>query len=51
MQRAQRNVPLYLEEERSRKDKEEEKLLLLAQKHRDEQFFEREQVRILIISL
>ncbi|XP_027012263.1 coiled-coil domain-containing protein 81 isoform X1 [Tachysurus fulvidraco] len=43
MQRAQRNVPLYLEEERSRKDKEEEKLLLLAQKHRDEQFFEREQ--------
>ncbi|KAK2817912.1 hypothetical protein Q7C36_021845 [Tachysurus vachellii] len=37
MQRAQRNVPLYLEEERSRKDKEEEKLLLLAQKHRDEQ--------------
>ncbi|KAK3511118.1 hypothetical protein QTP70_031687 [Hemibagrus guttatus] len=45
MQRAQRNVPLYLAEERSRKDKEEEKLLLLAQKHRDEQFFQREQAK------
>lgn len=44
MQRAQRNVPLYLAEERLREDKEEEKLLMLAEKHKDEQFFQREQV-------
>ncbi|KAB5523362.1 hypothetical protein PHYPO_G00151670 [Pangasianodon hypophthalmus] len=45
MQRAQRNVPLYLTEERRRQDKEEEKLLLLAQKHKDEQFLQTEQAK------
>ncbi|XP_047007306.1 coiled-coil domain-containing protein 81 isoform X2 [Ictalurus punctatus] len=45
MQRAQRNVPLYLAEERHRQDKEEEKLLLLAEKHRDEQYLQREEVK------
>ncbi|XP_060754261.1 coiled-coil domain-containing protein 81-like [Neoarius graeffei] len=45
MQRAQRNVPLYLAEDRRREDKEQEKLLLLAEKHRDEQFLQREQAK------
>ncbi|KAI5629536.1 hypothetical protein C0J50_7928 [Silurus asotus] len=45
MQRAQRNVPLYLSEERRREDKDEEKLLLLAEKHKDEQLLLREKAK------
>ncbi|XP_072512802.1 coiled-coil domain-containing protein 81-like isoform X2 [Salminus brasiliensis] len=45
MQRAQRNIPLYVAEERWREEKEEEKVLMLAEQQKDEQFLQREQVR------
>ncbi|XP_037399623.1 coiled-coil domain-containing protein 81 isoform X3 [Pygocentrus nattereri] len=44
-QRAQRNVPLYVAEERQREEQEQEKVLLLAEQHKDEQFLQKEQAR------
>ncbi|KAL6481486.1 hypothetical protein MHYP_G00095660 [Metynnis hypsauchen] len=45
MQRVQRNVPLYVAEERQREEQEQEKVLLLAEQHKDEQFLQKEQAR------
>ncbi|KAL7845824.1 hypothetical protein AOLI_G00240160 [Acnodon oligacanthus] len=45
MQRAQRNVPLYVAEERQREEQEQEKVLLLAEQHKDEQYLQKEQAR------
>ncbi|XP_066518246.1 coiled-coil domain-containing protein 81-like isoform X2 [Hoplias malabaricus] len=42
MQRAQRNVPLYLAAERRRNEQEEEKILNLVEQQKDEQFLQRE---------
>ncbi|KAG9262347.1 coiled-coil domain-containing protein 81 isoform X1 [Astyanax mexicanus] len=45
MQRTQRNIPLYLTEEKMKAEKEEEKVLLLAKQHKDEQFLKMEQIQ------
>ncbi|KAL1021775.1 hypothetical protein UPYG_G00017790 [Umbra pygmaea] len=44
MQRAQRNIPLYLSKERLRQEQEEARLLLLNEHHRDECRLQKEQV-------
>ena len=51
MQRAQRNVPLYVAEARQREEQEQEKVLLLAEQPKDEQFLQQEQVRAMFSKL
>lgn len=44
MQRAQRNVPVYLREQQQAEEKAQEKLLLLKEQQRDKQYMDEEQV-------
>lgn len=44
MQRAQRNVPVYLREKQQAEEKAQEKLLLLKEQQRDKQYMDEEQV-------
>ncbi|XP_067352148.1 coiled-coil domain-containing protein 81-like isoform X2 [Channa argus] len=46
MQRAQRNVPLYLKEQQKAEEKAQEKLLLLKEQQKDKQYMEKEQARL-----
>ncbi|XP_040889979.1 coiled-coil domain-containing protein 81-like isoform X2 [Toxotes jaculatrix] len=46
MQRAQRNVPVYLREQQQAEEKAQEKLLLLKQQQRDKQCMEEEQTKL-----
>ncbi|XP_008290773.1 coiled-coil domain-containing protein 81 [Stegastes partitus] len=46
MQRAQRNVPVYLREQQQAEEKAQEKLLLLKEQQRDQQYMEEEQVKL-----
>ncbi|XP_018539213.1 coiled-coil domain-containing protein 81 isoform X2 [Lates calcarifer] len=46
MQRAQRNVPVYLREQQQAEEKAQEKLLLLKEQQRDKQCMEEEQVKL-----
>ncbi|XP_034145532.1 coiled-coil domain-containing protein 81 isoform X2 [Esox lucius] len=43
MQRAQRNIPVYLSEERLREEQEQERSLLLNEQRRDQYYLQREQ--------
>ncbi|KAM8894927.1 coiled-coil domain-containing protein 81-like isoform 2-T2 [Spinachia spinachia] len=43
MQRAQRNVPVYLRELQQADERKQEKLLLLEEQHRDKQYMDQEQ--------
>ena len=45
MQRSQRNVPLYLQEERRREEQEANRGLLIHQQLRDQAYLQRERVR------
>lgn len=44
MQRAQRNVPVYLREQQKAEEKAQEKLLLLNEQQKDKQHMDEEQV-------
>lgn len=44
MQRAQRNVPVYMREQQKAEDKAQEKLLLLKEQQKDKQHIDEEQV-------
>lgn len=44
MQRAQRNVPVYLREQQQAEEKAQEKLLLLKEQQRDKQYMDEKQV-------
>lgn len=44
MQRAKRNVPVYLREQQVAEEKAQEKLLLFKEQQRDKQYMEEEQV-------
>ncbi|XP_028258332.1 coiled-coil domain-containing protein 81-like isoform X2 [Parambassis ranga] len=46
MQRARRNVPVYLREQQQADERAQEKLLLLNEQLRDKQYMEEEQVRL-----
>ncbi|KAI3377503.1 hypothetical protein L3Q82_008672 [Scortum barcoo] len=46
MQRAQRNVPVYLREKQQAEEKAQEKLLLLKEQQRDKQYMEEEQAKL-----
>uniref|UniRef100_A0A3P8UCI0 Coiled-coil domain containing 81 n=1 Tax=Amphiprion percula TaxID=161767 RepID=A0A3P8UCI0_AMPPE len=46
MQRAQRNVPVYLREQQEAAEKAQEKLLLLKEQQRDQQYMEEEQAKL-----
>ncbi|XP_051800812.1 coiled-coil domain-containing protein 81 [Acanthochromis polyacanthus] len=46
MQRAQRNVPVYLREQQEAAEKAQEKLLLLKEQQRDQEYMEEEQVKV-----
>ncbi|KAM7405929.1 hypothetical protein PAMP_000342 [Pampus punctatissimus] len=46
MQRAQRNVPVYLRKQRETEEKAQEKLLLFKEQQRDKEFMEKEQAKL-----
>ncbi|KAM9408272.1 coiled-coil domain-containing protein 81-like [Pholidichthys leucotaenia] len=46
MQRAQRNVPVFLREKQQKEEKEQEKLLLLSEQLRDRKYMEEEQKKL-----
>ncbi|XP_076587231.1 coiled-coil domain-containing protein 81-like isoform X1 [Chaetodon auriga] len=46
MQRAQRNVPVYLREQQQAEEKAQEKLLLLKEQQRDKQYMDEEQAKL-----
>uniref|UniRef100_UPI0037E8265A coiled-coil domain-containing protein 81-like n=1 Tax=Semicossyphus pulcher TaxID=241346 RepID=UPI0037E8265A len=46
MQRAQRNVPVYLRKQQEAEEKAQEKLLLLKEQQRDKQYMEEEQEKL-----
>ncbi|XP_070765490.1 coiled-coil domain-containing protein 81-like [Enoplosus armatus] len=46
MQRAQRNVPVYLREQQQAEEKAQEKLLLLKEQQRDKQYMDQEQAKL-----
>ncbi|XP_070821522.1 coiled-coil domain-containing protein 81-like [Chaetodon trifascialis] len=46
MQRAQRNVPVYLREQQQAEEKAQEKLLLLKEQQRDKQYRDEEQAKL-----
>ncbi|XP_041650656.1 coiled-coil domain-containing protein 81-like [Cheilinus undulatus] len=46
MQRAKRNVPVYLRRQQEAEEKAQEKLLLLQEQHRDKQFMKEEQEKL-----
>ncbi|XP_033486227.2 coiled-coil domain-containing protein 81-like [Epinephelus lanceolatus] len=46
MQRAQRNVPVYLREQQQAEEKAQEKLLLLKEQLRDKQYMDKEQEKL-----
>ncbi|XP_044208953.1 coiled-coil domain-containing protein 81-like isoform X1 [Thunnus albacares] len=46
MQRAQRNVPVYLREQQQTEEKAQERLLLFKELQRDKQFMEKEQAKL-----
>ncbi|XP_068455484.1 coiled-coil domain-containing protein 81-like isoform X1 [Clinocottus analis] len=46
MQRAQRNVPVYLREQQQAEQRAQEKLLLLQEQHRDQQLMHQEQEKL-----
>ncbi|XP_035507913.1 coiled-coil domain-containing protein 81-like [Morone saxatilis] len=46
MQRAQRNVPVYLREQQQAEEKAQEKLLLLKEQQRDKQYMDKEQAKL-----
>ena len=48
MQRAQRNVPVYLREQQQAEEKAQEKLLLLKEQQRDKQYMDKEQVCVCV---
>nr|XP_046247569.1 coiled-coil domain-containing protein 81-like isoform X2 [Scatophagus argus]XP_046247576.1 coiled-coil domain-containing protein 81-like isoform X2 [Scatophagus argus] len=46
MQRAQRNIPVYLREQKQTEEKVQEKLLLLEEQQRDKQYMDKEQAKL-----
>ncbi|XP_074475307.1 coiled-coil domain-containing protein 81-like [Sebastes fasciatus] len=46
MQRAQRNVPVYLREQQQAEEKAQEKLLLLKEQQKDKQYMDKEQEKL-----